>query len=93
MTGRNAQKLRDLVNSLNPWTNTGVHGCLAETGLTDVLVFHGGSASTTVTVYSDGCTGSSFVANGRTFPPLDNSVVNAEVVKILGLGPQYTAVW
>lgn len=85
VTGRNAQKLRDLVNSLNLWTNTGVHGCLAETGLTDVLVFRGGSASTTVTVYSDGCTGSSFATDGHTFPPLEDSVVHAELVNMFGL--------
>lgn len=85
VTGRSAKVLRGLVNSLNPWTNTGLHGCLAETGLTDVLVFRGGSGSTTVTVYSDGCTGSSFVANGHTFPPLEDSVVHAKLVSMMGL--------
>lgn len=85
VTGRNAKVLRDLVNSLNPWTNTGLHGCLAETGLTDVLVFRGGKTTTTVTVYSDGCTGSSFVRTGHTFPPLEDSVVHTELVKMLGL--------
>ena len=66
-------------------TDTGLHGCLAETGLTDVLVFRGSGGSTTITVYSDGCTGSSFVASGHIFPPLEDSVLHAELVSMLGL--------
>ncbi|MET3804702.1 hypothetical protein ABIB25_001697 [Nakamurella sp. UYEF19] len=92
VSGRNAKKLRDLVNSLNTWTDTGIHGCLANTGLTDVLVFHG-NPETTITVHSDGCTGSSFVTGSHTFPPLEDQVVHAELVSMLGLPPEYVGSW
>lgn len=93
LTGSAAATLRNLVNSLNPWTDTGVHGCLANFGMTDVLVFSGGGVTTTLTVHSDGCTGTGFVSAGRVFPALEDDVLHAELVKLLRLPAPYTDYW
>lgn len=93
LTGSNAAALRTLVNALNPWTDTGLHGCLAEFGVTDVLTFRGGGASTTLITHGDGCTGTSFVSGHRTFPALEDSVLHARLVAMLSLPASYADYW
>lgn len=93
ITGANVVALRELVNSLNPWTDTGLHGCLATLGMTDVIVFSSGSTRITLTTHDGGCTGTDFVVNGKTLPPLEDSVLHPALVKMLGLPDDYLSMW
>ena len=91
--GADAVELRELINSRNPWTDTGLHGCLATFGMTDVLVFHGGSSSTTITAHDGGCTGTDVVQDGRALLPLEDRVVHDALVEMLGLPSTYATFW
>lgn len=91
--GADAATLRATVNSLNPWTDTGLHGCLATFGMTDTLKFTGGGTTTTLTVHDGGCAGTSFVTKSRSFPDLEDNVLHAQLVKLLGLPDTYTQYW
>lgn len=91
--GADVATLRATVNSLNPWTDTGIHGCLANFGMTDTLKFTGGGTTTTLTAHSGGCAGTSFVSKSRSFPDLEDSVLHGELVKLLELPDSYTQYW
>ncbi len=93
VTGPDAAVLRSTANSLNPWTDTGVHGCLATFGMTDILTFRWNGVSTTLTIHDGGCTGTDFVVGRRVFPTLEDSVLHAQLVRVLGLPAGYTDFW
>ncbi len=58
--------------------------------MTDTLQFKGGGTTTTLTVHDGGCTGTSFVTKSRSFPDLEDTVLHAELVKLLELPDSYT---
>ena len=80
-------------------THTGLHGCLATVGMTDVLTFSAPSSSstdrrtTTVIAHDGGCTGTDFVTDHHVFPPLEDSVLHPQLVKLLGLPDSYLNDW
>ena len=93
LTGADVAQLRALVNSLNPWTDTGLHLCLATSGMTDVLVFTGPKTKIQLTVHDGGCTGTDFVLDGKALAPLEDSVLHPALVRMLDLPDEYASMW
>ena len=93
ITGSDAVAVRTTVNSLHPWTDTGTHGCLSTLGMTDVLTFREGGRTTVVTTHDGGCTGTDFVVDHHTLPPLEDSVLHQQLVQLLHLPEGHLTDW